>query len=206
MLHRVPLHIRASPETRQRLQFLLTQRHLNVGSWLRAFIDEAFEEQQTTNGPEAEKGKPGGCAQPDISDGQHEQRGTPLDSLGLRVDTRLNWSASNRSARPWKNGRSASSPQRSSYIASVSPLSHQRSGWTTPRTGQPRVLASRETPLHGWRTDRIIPTRRVSSPLSAPSSDGGGGGTLCWLLGRHREQTRRGRAHGLAERLRPPTS
>ena len=66
-----------------------TERHLNVGSWLRALIEEALEEQQTTNGPEAEKGKAGGCTQPDISDGQHGQRGTPLDSLGLRVDTRL---------------------------------------------------------------------------------------------------------------------
>ncbi len=50
MLHRVPLHIRVSPEARQRLQLLRTQRHLNVGSWLRALIDEALEEQQTTNG------------------------------------------------------------------------------------------------------------------------------------------------------------
>ena len=89
MLHRVPIHIRVSPETRQRLQLLRTERHLNVVSWLRAHIDEALEEQQTTDGPEAEKGKAGGCTQPDISDGQHEQRGTPLDSLGLRVDTRL---------------------------------------------------------------------------------------------------------------------
>ena len=67
MLHRVSLHIGVSPETRQRLQLLRTQRHLDVGSWLRALIDEALEEQQTTNGPEAEKGKPGACSQPDIS-------------------------------------------------------------------------------------------------------------------------------------------
>ena len=85
MLHRVPLHIRVSPETRQRLQFLRTQRHLNVGSWLRALIDEALEEQQTTNGPEAEKGKAGGCSQPDISDPNHGQPTTPLDGLGRRV-------------------------------------------------------------------------------------------------------------------------
>ena len=45
MLHRVPLHIRVSSETRQRLQLLRTQRHLNVGSWLRTLIDEALEEQ-----------------------------------------------------------------------------------------------------------------------------------------------------------------
>ncbi len=100
-------------------------------------------------------------------------------------------SASNCSVKPWKNGRSSSFPQRSSHIASVSPLSHQRSGWTTPQTGQPRVLASRETPLHGWRADHIVPTPRVSSPHSAPSPDGGGRGTLRRLLGRHRRQTRR---------------
>ena len=45
MLHRVPLHIRVSPETRQRLQRLRTQRHLNVGAWLRAFIDEALDRE-----------------------------------------------------------------------------------------------------------------------------------------------------------------
>ena len=88
MLHFVPLHIRVSPEARQRLQRLRTERHLNVGSWLRALIDEALEEQQTTNGREAEKGKAGGCTPPDVIDGQYGPRRTPLDSLGLRVDTR----------------------------------------------------------------------------------------------------------------------
>ena len=85
MLHRVPLHIRVSPETRQRLQFLRTQRHLNVGSWLRALIDEAVEEQQTTNGPEAEKGGPGACSQPNISDPKNGQLAAPLDGPGGRV-------------------------------------------------------------------------------------------------------------------------
>ena len=125
---------------------------------------------------------------------EHGQLATPLDGPGRKVsgvERSQDLSASNRSAKPWKNGRSPSSPQRSSHIASVSPLSHQRSGWTTPRTGQPRVLASRETPLHGWRTDHIVPAPRVSSPLSAPSPDGGGRGTLRRLLGRHRGQTRR---------------
>ena len=42
MLHSVPLHIRVSPDTRQRLQRLRTERHLNVGSWLRALIDQAL--------------------------------------------------------------------------------------------------------------------------------------------------------------------
>ena len=43
MLHRVPLLIRVSPETRQRLQLLRTQRYVNLGSWLRALIDEALD-------------------------------------------------------------------------------------------------------------------------------------------------------------------
>ena len=34
-------------------------------------------------------GTPGGCTQPDISDPQDGQLATPLDGLGLRVDTRL---------------------------------------------------------------------------------------------------------------------
>ena len=44
MLHRVPLPIRVSPETRQRLQLLRIQRHLNVDSRLRVLTDEALEE------------------------------------------------------------------------------------------------------------------------------------------------------------------
>ena len=35
------------------------------------------------------RGKPGGCTQPNMSDPQHGQFATPLDGLGLRVDTRL---------------------------------------------------------------------------------------------------------------------
>ena len=45
MLHRVPLQIRISPEARQRLQRLRTERHLNVGAWLRALIDEALDRE-----------------------------------------------------------------------------------------------------------------------------------------------------------------
>ena len=85
MLHRVPFQIRVSPETLQHLQLLHTHRHLNLGSWLRALIDEALEERQTTNGPEAEKGKPGACTLPDISDRKHGQLATPLDGPGRRV-------------------------------------------------------------------------------------------------------------------------
>ena len=36
MLHCVPLHTRVSPEIRQRLQRLRTDRNLNLGYWLRA--------------------------------------------------------------------------------------------------------------------------------------------------------------------------
>ncbi len=85
MSHRVPLRIRVSPETRQRLQRPRTLRHLNVGSWLRALIDEALEEQQTTDGLEAETGKPGACSQPDISDPKRGQLAIPLDGPGGRV-------------------------------------------------------------------------------------------------------------------------
>ena len=45
MLHPVPLHIRVSPTTRQRLQRLRTERHLNLGSWLRSLIDEALDRE-----------------------------------------------------------------------------------------------------------------------------------------------------------------
>ena len=50
MLRRVPLPIRVSSETRQQLQRLRTERHLNLRFWLRALIDEALEEQKTTDG------------------------------------------------------------------------------------------------------------------------------------------------------------
>ena len=41
------------------------------------------------DGAPHERGTPGGCTQPNISDPQHGQLATPLDGLGLRVDTRL---------------------------------------------------------------------------------------------------------------------
>ena len=68
MLLRVPLHIRVFPETRQRLQRLGTERHLNLGSWRRVLTDEALEEQKTTDGQKPREGKAGACAQADISD------------------------------------------------------------------------------------------------------------------------------------------
>lgn len=85
MLHRVPLYIRVSPETRQRLQRLRTEWHVNVSAWLRALIAEALEEHKTTDGPKAEKGKPGACSQADISYPKHGQLATPLDGPGGRV-------------------------------------------------------------------------------------------------------------------------
>jgi len=54
-------------------------RHLNVGFWMRALIDEALEEQQATDGLEAGKGKPGACSQSHISDPKHGQLTTLLD-------------------------------------------------------------------------------------------------------------------------------
>ena len=85
MLRRVPLHIRVCPETRQRLQRLRTERHLNVGAWLHALIDEALKEHKTTDGLKAEKGKLGACSQPDISDREHGRLATPLDGPAGRV-------------------------------------------------------------------------------------------------------------------------
>ena len=55
MLHGVPLHIRVSPDTRQRLQRLRTERHLNVGSWLRALIDQALDREFGTAPTAAEE-------------------------------------------------------------------------------------------------------------------------------------------------------
>ena len=53
MLHSVPLHIRVSPDTRQRLQRLRSERHLNVGSWLRALINQALDREFGSAPPHA---------------------------------------------------------------------------------------------------------------------------------------------------------
>ena len=45
MLHPVPLPTRVSAETRQRLGRLRSERHLNLGSWLRALIEEALDRE-----------------------------------------------------------------------------------------------------------------------------------------------------------------
>ena len=45
MLHRVALHIRISSHPPKRLQLLRTERHLNVGAWLRALINEALDRE-----------------------------------------------------------------------------------------------------------------------------------------------------------------
>ena len=55
MLHSVPIHIRVSSETRQRLQRLRTERHLNVGSWLRALIDQALDREFGSAPPAVEE-------------------------------------------------------------------------------------------------------------------------------------------------------
>ena len=55
MLHSVPIHIRVSPDTRQRLQRLRTERHLNVGSWLRALIDQALDHEFGSAPPAVEE-------------------------------------------------------------------------------------------------------------------------------------------------------
>ena len=68
MLRRVPLPVRVSPETRQRLQRLRTERHLSLGYWLRALTDEALEGQKTTDGQRPREGKAEACSQADISD------------------------------------------------------------------------------------------------------------------------------------------
>ena len=68
MLRRVPLPVRVSPATRQCFQRLRTERRLNIGAWLRALIDEALEEQKTTDGQRPREGKAGACSQSDISD------------------------------------------------------------------------------------------------------------------------------------------
>lgn len=59
-----------------------------------------------------------------------------------------------RSARGGTVGRRSlsSRPTRSSG----SPLSHKRGGWTHPRTGQPRVLATRKIPCAAGEPDRRI--------------------------------------------------
>ena len=53
MLHSVPLHIRVSPDTRQRLQRLRSERHLNVGSWLRSLINQALDREFGSAPPHA---------------------------------------------------------------------------------------------------------------------------------------------------------
>ena len=206
MLHRVPLHIRVSPETRQRLQLLRTERHLNVGSWLRALIDEALEEQQTTNGGEAEKGKAGGCTQPDISDGQHRQRGTPLDSLGLRVDTRLTCPpVTVRSSRGLdllrvcplcrpSNRRSVPLPSPPGLGAECG--DETRGVGTIWSVRQPCRGVSRLASTLGW------PVRGVVQPLRWWLS----GDTDAMWLDRCGEDDDRPFFHGLTEQLRPPTS
>ena len=101
MLHSVPLHIRVSPDTRQRLQRLRTERHLNVGSWLRALINEALDREFGTAPTAAEEPlAPVKAAPPDPIPGwtpakvkggvwgarfQGDTRTLPADLQGLKI-------------------------------------------------------------------------------------------------------------------------
>ena len=85
MLHRVPLHIRVFPETRQRLKLLRTQRHPNVGSWLHALMHEALEEQKTTDGQRPRRARLEDAHNPISPMRTQGQPTTPLDGLGRRV-------------------------------------------------------------------------------------------------------------------------
>ena len=63
------------------------------------------------------------------------------------------------------------------------------------------MLASRETRLHGWQTDRIVPTPRVSSPLSAPSPMEVEGGRFFGCSVGIEDKPAGDPAHGLTEQL-----
>ena len=68
-------------------------------------------------------------------------------------------------------------------------------------TGQPKVIARREVPLLGRRSDRIVPTPWVASPLcaSVPMEVEGGRFVGCSVAIEGEREG--GRAHGLTERL-----
>jgi len=53
LLRRVPLPIRVSPETRQRLQRLRTERRLYLGYWLRAGVGEGRRRVRLPKGADA---------------------------------------------------------------------------------------------------------------------------------------------------------
>jgi len=104
MLHRVPLQIRISPEARQRLQRLRTERHLNVGARLRVLTDETLEEQKTTDGQRPREGKAGACSQADFSDRQRGQLAIPLDGPAGRVSGAERSQDSVRQRPEWSSG------------------------------------------------------------------------------------------------------
>ena len=84
------------------------------------------ETRQTSARPLATAGKPGGCTQPNISVPQHGQLATPLDGLGLRVDTGLTCPPvtvrSSRGVHPPSGGGAASRTDGSPVIAGTSNL------------------------------------------------------------------------------------
>ncbi len=75
----------------------------------------------------------------------------------------------NCSAKPWKSGRSASSPQRSKPVESGSCFEQPTRRQARTTTGQPRVMASREVLSRGGRSERVVATSWVASRLSGPS-------------------------------------
>ena len=62
-------------------------------------------------------------------------------------------------------------------------------------------LRGSPAPVVGWRTDHIVPTPRVSYPLSAPSPDGGGRGRFAGCSVGIEDKPAGGRAHGLTEQI-----
>ena len=171
--------------------------------------ESRLEEQRTTNGLQTERGRAGGYAQPNIFDAQHGQLATPLDGLGRRV------SGVERSQDcPPVTVR----PSRGLDLLRVCPLcqpSNRRNVPLPPPSGlgaengdetrgvgtiwsvrQPCRGVSRLANTLGW------PVRGVVQPLRWWLS----GDTNAIWLDRWGEDDDRPFFHGLAERLRPPTS
>ena len=70
---------------REGLQRLLTERHVNVGAWLRALVDEALEKQKTTDGQRPRRTRLEDAHNPISPIRTQGQPTTRLDGLGGRV-------------------------------------------------------------------------------------------------------------------------
>ena len=99
----------------------------------------------------------------------------------------------------------ASSPQRSSHIASVSLLSHQRSGWTTPGQAS-RACSPAAKPLY-TAGEPTISFRHHGSHLHSlpPVPIEVEGGIFVGCLVGIEDNSTGGRAHGLTEQLGQPS-